>query len=192
MNSIGLFGGTFDPIHIGHLITAQSVLEIRNLSKIIFIPAYASPLKVDFLSASSEDRANLVEIAIKDNNSFELSMYEIENQKVSYTIETLKHFKKIYDKLELIIGYDNFLVFDKWKNSDQILQLANVVVLNRKVDNSDIQNIDSRFIFVDNPLIEINSTEIRGRVKRDMNFEFLVPPKVKDYIIQRKLYTGGK
>lgn len=192
MNSIGLYGGTFDPIHIGHLITAQYVLEIRDLSKIVFMPAYVSPLKVDHLSSSSEDRAKMVEIAIRNSKHFELSFYEIENQKISYTIETLLHLKKRYNNIELIIGYDNYLVFDKWKNSKEILQLAKVVVLNRKVETSNLKTLDDRFIFINNPFIEINSTEIRERKKSNKPIDFFIHPNVNEYIVQHKLYSGIK
>ncbi len=192
MNSIGLFGGTFDPIHIGHLITAQSVLELRNLSKIIFMPTFVSPLKVDCQSASSEDRAKMVELAIKDYPHFELDRYEMEKHKISYTIDTLDFLKKRYDNIELIIGYDNFLIFNKWKSAELIFQLAKVIVLGRKVNTMEIVNSSDKFIFVENPTIEVNSTEIRERVRKNMSIDFLVQHKIKDYIVQKKLYTGDR
>jgi len=192
MKPVGLFGGTFDPIHIGHLITAQSVFEIRRLQKIIFMPAYVSPLKIDYLSASSEDRTKMVELAIKNYPYFELSRYEIEKHKISYTIDTLKNLKKRYDKVELIIGYDNYLVFNKWKQADEILQLAKVVVLNRRVDKTGKDEHDERFIFIDNPIIQIASTEIRDRVRKNMPIDFFVHPKVKEYIEKKNLYLGSR
>ncbi len=192
MKPVGLFGGTFDPIHIGHLITAQSVFEIHRLQKIIFMPAYVSPLKIDYLSASSEDRTKMVELAIKDYPYFELSRYEIEKHKISYTIDTLKNLKKRYDKVELIIGYDNYLVFNKWRQADEILQLAKVVVLNRRVDKMGKDEQDERFIFIDNPIIQITSTEIRERVRKNMPIDFLVHPKVKEYIEKKNLYSGSR
>ena len=192
MKPVGLFGGTFDPIHIGHLITSQSVFEIRRLKKIIFMPAYVSPLKVDYLSASSEDRTKMVELAIKDYPYFELSRYEIEKHKISYTIDTLINLKKRYDEIELIIGYDNYLVFDKWKKSDEILKLAKVIVLRRRVINYENVTHDDRFIFVDNPIIQITSTEIRERVRKNMPIDFFVHPKVKEYIKEKNLYSGSR
>ena len=192
MRAVGLFGGTFDPIHIGHLITAQSVLEIRNLSKILFMPAFVSPLKVDYISASSEDRTKMVELAIKDNPNFELDKYEINKARISFTIDTLKDLKKKYSAIELIIGYDNFLVFDKWKKSDEILELAKVVVLQRRVEEYTLSKSDNRFVFVDNPTIDLNSTDIRERIRKKMNVEFLLPPLVKEYINHNNLYTGDR
>ncbi len=192
MKPVGLFGGTFDPIHIGHLITAQSVFEIRRLKKIIFMPAYVSPLKVDYHSASSEDRTKMVELAIKDYPYFELSRYEIEKHRISYTIDTLVNLKKRYDEIELIIGYDNYLVFDKWKKADEILQLAKVIVLRRRVVKYENILHDDRFIFIDNPIIQITSTEIRDRVRKGMPIDFFVHPKVKDYIEKKNLYSGNR
>lgn len=192
MNSIGLFGGTFDPIHVGHLITAQSVLELRHLSKIIFMPAFVSPLKVDYHSASSEDRAKMVALAIENYPYFEISRYEIEKHKISYTIDTLEHLREKYDNIELIIGYDNYVIFNKWKSSDLILKLAKVIVLNRNVKNFKPNNVDERFIFVDSPTIEVNSTEIRERVRKNMSIDFFVRKTTKDYIAQKKLFTGGR
>lgn len=192
MNSIGLFGGTFDPIHVGHLITAQSVLELRHLSKIIFMPAFVSPLKVDYHSASSEDRAKMVVLAIENYPYFEISRYEIEKHKISYTIDTLEHLREKYDNIELIIGYDNYVIFNKWKSSDLILKLAKVIVLNRNVKNFKPNNVDERFIFVDSPTIEVNSTEIRERVRKNMSIDFFVRKTTKDYIAQKKLFTGGR
>ncbi|VAX16137.1 Nicotinate-nucleotide adenylyltransferase [hydrothermal vent metagenome] len=192
MKPIGLFGGTFDPIHIGHLITAQSVFELRRLQKIIFMPAYVSPLKIDYLSASSEDRTKMVELAIKDYPYFELSRYEIEKHKISYTIDTLKNLKKRYDKIELIIGYDNYLVFHKWRKVEEILELVKVIVLNRRVDKIEREGQDERFVFVDNPIIQITSTEIRNRVRQNMPIDFFVHPKVKEYIEKKNLYSGSR
>ncbi len=192
MRAIGLFGGTFDPIHIGHLITAQSVLEIRNLSKILFMPAFVSPLKLDYISASSEDRTKMVELAIKDNPNFELDKYEIDKARISFTIDTLKYLKQKYAVIELIIGYDNFLVFDKWKQANEILELAKIVVLKRRVDDYTQRKTDDRFIFVDNPTIDLNSTEIRERIRNRKNIEFLLPPLVSEYISHNNLYTGDR
>lgn len=192
MRAVGLFGGTFDPIHIGHLITAQSVLEIRNLSKILFMPAFVSPLKVDYISASSEDRTKMVELAIKDNPNFELDKYEIDKARISFTIDTLKYLKQKYSAIELIIGYDNFLVFDKWKEANEILELVKIVVLKRRVDDYNQSKTDDRFIFVDNPTIDLNSTEIRERIRNSKNIEFLLPPLVSEYISHNNLYTGDR
>ncbi len=104
MKKIGLFGGTFDPIHLGHLITAQSVKEIRNLSEIIFVPANTSPLKQDVKSTPSANRLEMTKLAVERYSHFSVSDFEIKNSGISYTIDSIKHFKNIYDNIELIIG----------------------------------------------------------------------------------------
>ena len=111
MNKVGIFGGTFDPIHLGHLITAQSVREIRKLEKIIFIPSYVSPHKVDVNSASPKDRLEMIKLSIGEISFFDYSEMEINREGVSFTIDTLIEMKKKYDNIEFIIGYDNIFQF---------------------------------------------------------------------------------
>jgi nicotinate-nucleotide adenylyltransferase len=186
---VGIYGGTFNPIHIGHLITARAVMEARNLSEIIFIPAYRSPLKIGRDSISSANRFEMVKIAIANHSGFNLSDYEINKKNTSYTINTLKHFKEKYEKIELIIGYDNYLVFDKWYKSNEILDLADVVVLNRLSKKGVEHKMDSNnFIFVETPTIQISSTLIRKRVKEKLSIDFLVTPEVNDFIKEKKFY----
>ncbi|MDZ7763566.1 MAG: nicotinate (nicotinamide) nucleotide adenylyltransferase [Melioribacteraceae bacterium] len=131
--AIGIYGGNFDPIHFGHLITAQRVLEIRNLEKIIFIPANISPLKQDVSTAAGEHRSEMVRIAISRNKNFLVSEIELERLGVSYTIDTLKTIKKKYNDIELIIGFDNLLKFDQWYKPEEILEMCKLIVLHRKV-----------------------------------------------------------
>ena len=104
MKPVGIFGGTFDPVHIGHLITAQAVKEMRDLEKIIFIPAFISPHKVDTVISSPEHRLNMIKLSTEDIPYFDFSDMEIKKKSVSYTIDTLKELKKRYDKIELIIS----------------------------------------------------------------------------------------
>jgi nicotinate-nucleotide adenylyltransferase len=192
MSKVGIFGGTFDPIHLGHLITAQSVKEIRNLDKIIFIPAYISPHKTDAKPSSPEDRLNMIKIAVDGIPFFDCSDIEVNKGGISYTIDTLRELKKYYDKIEFIIGYDNIFTFHTWKEPDEIFKLADVIVLKRKSSHPP-QFEDKYFrqaIFVQTRGIEISATDIRERVKSGMPINFLVPPKVMEYIYNHKLYTG--
>jgi nicotinate-nucleotide adenylyltransferase len=190
MSKIGIFGGTFDPIHMGHLITAQSVREIRNLDKIIFIPAFISPHKKSTEASSTEHRSNMIKIAIEDVPFFECSDIEIKKGGISYTVDTLRELKKNYDKIEFIIGYDNIFSFNKWKDPDEILKLAKILVLKRK--SSLPPPFEDKYyhqaIFVQTRGIEISSTDIRERVKHNQPIHFLVPQKVKEYIYKKKLY----
>ncbi|HZW37895.1 MAG TPA: nicotinate-nucleotide adenylyltransferase [Ignavibacteriaceae bacterium] len=189
MSKIGVYGGTFDPIHNGHLITAQAVREIRNLDKIIFIPAFVSPHKLNVISSSNEHRLNMINLAIEGVDYLECSDMEIKRKDISYTIDTLTELKKSYKEIELIIGYDNLFKFDTWKNPQEIVKLVKLVVLKRK---SIITGITNQYFdkaeFVDTPIIEISGTSIRERVKNNMPIDFLVPDKVKQYIYKNNLY----
>ncbi len=188
--AIGIYGGNFDPIHIGHLITAQYVLEQRNLDKIIFIPANISPLKQDVDTESGIHRLNMVKFAIERNDKFEVSDIELQREGVSYTLDTLKEIKESYGEIELIIGYDNLVRFDKWKYPEEILDLCKLIVLHRKVDKepADKNIFFDQAIIVDSPTVEISSTEIRDRVKKGLPIDYLVPLKVKEYIYKNRLY----
>jgi nicotinate-nucleotide adenylyltransferase len=190
MSKVGIFGGTFDPIHHGHLITAQSVREIRNLDKIIFIPSFISPHKADVNSASPEHRMNMLKLAVEGVDFFEVSDYEIKKEGISYTIDTISEFKKKYDALEFIIGYDNIFKFHTWKDPDEIMKLTKVLVLKRK--SSEPHPFDDEYVeqatFVQTRGIEISATDIREKVKQGMPIHYLVPEKVKEYIYSFNLY----
>lgn len=190
MSKVGIYGGTFDPIHIGHLITAQSVREIRELDKIIFVPAFLSPHKLDIIASSPEHRINMLRLAIKDIDFFDITEYEIKQQNISYTIDTLNELKKYYDELELIIGYDNIFKFYTWKEPDEILKLATLVVLKRK--SSYAPPYEDKYYnkaeFVQTRGIEVSATDIRERVKYGLPINYLVTEAVKEYIYKHNLY----
>lgn len=191
MSKVGVFGGTFDPIHYGHLITAQSVWEIRRLDKIIFIPAFISPHKSDIKTSSPEDRLSMIKIAIEGVDFFDYSDIEIKKGGISYTVDTLRELKKKYDEIEFIVGYDNIFEFNTWKDPDEIMKLAKIIVLKRKSSHPP-QFKDKYYnqaVFVQTRGIEISATDLRERVKKDLPINFLVPPKVMEYIFNNKLYT---
>jgi len=191
MKTVGIFGGSFDPIHIGHLITTRFVYEQRNLEKIIFMPCNISPLKPSILLVKPEHRLKMLKLALEPFSFFEVSDYEILKSETSYTIDTLLELKKTYESIELIIGYDNLLIFDKWHQPDKILDLAKLIVMKRKTD------IDSKVInkymnlayVIDTPSIEISATDIRNRLQNGRSIDYLVPRKVKEYIQENNLYT---
>jgi nicotinate-nucleotide adenylyltransferase len=191
MSKVGIFGGTFDPIHLGHLITAQSVKEMRDLDRIIFIPAFISPHKTDAKPSSPEDRLKMIKLAVESIPFFDYSDIEIKKGGVSYTVDTLRELKKKYDMLEFIIGYDNIFTFHTWKEPDEILKLAKMIVLKRK--SSHPPQFEDKYyhqaVFVQTRGIEISATDIRERVKNGLPINFLVPPNVMEYIYNHKLYT---
>ena len=190
MSKIGIYGGTFDPIHNGHLITVQTVLEKRGLDKIVFIPCHISPHKQSAVSSLPGHRLEMLKLALKEFKSFTYSDFEIKRGDISYTLNTIHEFRKSFEKIELIIGYDNLIVFDKWYKPDEILNLCNLVVMKRSVDVlTQYQNkYFERAEFVETPLIEISSTNIRERVKNDKPITGMVPESVAKFIHDNKLY----
>jgi len=205
---IALFGGSFDPVHLGHLRIAEDVREYYNFSKIIFIPAYHSPLKESHF-LSSEDRFRMLDLSIKNNPFFEISDFEINKKEKSYTIDTIKFFKeKLGYNPFFIVGSDAFLTLDKWKEPINLLENTNFIVVSR--DNTDFEKIKEfllvKFLYyrlcVDNSLnlsetkvyffksrqLEISSTEIRNRVKTGKSIKYLVLPEVEEYIYAKGLY----
>ena len=191
MSKVGIFGGTFDPIHLGHLITAQSVKEIRELEKIIFIPAFISPHKSNAVTSSPKDRLNMIKLAIKDIPFFDYSDMEIKMGGVSFTVDTLRELKKQYENLEFIIGYDNIFSFNTWKDPDEIMKLSTIIVLKRKSSHAPPfkDKYYNQAVFVQTRGIEISATDIRERVKLGKPINFLVPPPVMEYIYKQKLYN---
>ncbi len=189
LKRIGIYGGSFDPVHNGHLITVSSVLEQRDLEKVYLVPAYISPFKLDSKSSDEKHRIAMLKYATSDLHYFDISLFEIDKKGVSYTIDTLKHFQQLYDEIDLIIGYDNMVEFDKWKCPDEIMAIANVVVMKRSIDNTEKSNeFMQSATYVNTPTIDISSTIIRERVKNKLPVDSLVPDVVKDYILKNKLY----
>ncbi|MCF8435512.1 MAG: nicotinate (nicotinamide) nucleotide adenylyltransferase [Ignavibacteriales bacterium] len=188
-NKILLFGGTFDPVHIGHLITARFVFENRKADSIIFMPNYQSPLKTDFMPTPTFHRLNMLQLALLGLEGFIVSDFEINRKQISYTYQTIEELSSPENILEIIIGYDNLLVFEKWMKPDLIVEKVKLLVLKRNTHTSDDRN---RFfkdaVFLDTPRIDISSTEIRNRVKSGRSIDFMVPEKVKEYILENNLY----
>lgn len=190
MSRIGIYGGTFDPVHLGHLITAQSVRELRNLDKIIFIPSFISPHKQDLKISDPVHRINMLKLAIRDVSYFGWSDFEISKENISYTIETLREMKKHYDEIELILGADNMKTFDRWRSPQEIINLATLIVLRRRTDYEPgvNNNYERNAVFLETPRIDISGTIIRQRVRQGLPIDFLVPRGVMEYIYDLKLY----
>ncbi len=186
---IAIFGGAFDPIHLGHLITCQSVLEERNLDKVIIIPTHISPLKQDIIPTSDIHRLEMIKLAISSNPYFSYSDIELRRDNVSFTIDTILELKKEFKKIELIIGYDNLLLFEKWREPDRIVSEAKLLVMKRITDVKDGRNrYFDNAIFLNNPIIEISSSEIRERIKNNLPVDYFLPDAVAQYIHEQKLY----
>jgi len=193
----GLFGGTFDPIHIGHLFMAETVCSDFPLDRIVFIPAAQPPHKnVDVLTAAVH-RMKMVQLAVQGNDRFEVSDYEINKGAVSYTIETVRWFQNSKefgsDELFLLMGADSLLEIGTWKNPDELFRTIPVIVFGRS--HSNIQEVDARFKdqfqLIKLPLCDISSTEIRKRVRKGLSIKFWAPNSVASYIQQERLYQSS-
>lgn len=192
MKRIGIFGGTFNPPHAGHLIVAECVCEQLRLDKLFFLPSYISPHKKKGEEKLVLHRRRMVQLAIKSNPHFDCSDMEVKREGTSYTVETVETFSRNYPgcKLYLIIGADNFLEFHTWKNPERILALAELVVMNRPSHESQKPRIKYhkgiRFARV--PDIQISSSAIRLMVRRHLSIRYHVPQAVLQYIQRHKLY----
>lgn len=189
---IGLFGGTFDPIHLGHTIIAEWVLNQLSLDRIIFIPNKIHPFSKRENIISAETRAEMIRMAVKDFSFFEMSTIEIERPGVSYTVDTIRAMLTDYPQAEIfyIMGEDNLEKFALWKDSEDILELAKVVTFRRrnsgKIGNS-FEYLD-KMIKLESPYFDISSTDVRERIKRKQKFQSLLHPRVYGYIIENNLY----
>lgn len=190
---IAILGGTFDPPHLGHLILADTVLKELNYDKVLFIPSKIPPHKNISGEVSNEDRLNMLKLSIEDDKRFSFDDYELKNEGISYSIKTLNYLYQNYNidgKIALIIGADLIKNFHKWKEPEKISKLANIVAVNREEnDNLDKENIEKYNIkIIIAPRIDISSTLIRDRIKKNKAFRYFLNNKVYDYIISNKLY----
>lgn len=192
VRKVCILGGSFNPIHLGHLILANTVLEEFQLDEIIFVPCYIQPLKSDKDFASPNHRLEMIRLAIKNNPRFTFSDIEINRKGKSYTVDTLRYYKKKYDNLYFVIGADNIKDFHRWKEPDEILKLAQLIVTNRGGYDLKIPSrIRGRKILVCRiPQIEISSTMIRERIRKNQSIKYLVTEEVENYIIQNNLYKN--
>ena len=189
---ICIFGGTFDPPHIGHLLVAQTVCEEENFDKILFMPANKPPHKKNITGV--EDRLAMLSLAIEGNPNFEISDMEIKRGGVSYTVDTLKDMKlniKQGDDLFYLIGSDSLLELSQWKEPEEILNNCNVVVAIRPgFRPSDIPSwILHKIQFANIPRFEISSSNIRARWRENKTIRYLVTLPVWEYINKNKLYA---
>lgn len=197
---IGIMGGTFDPIHNGHLIAAEYARSALSLDKIIFIPSGVHPFKNNKNISESNKRIDMISLAIKSNKSFKTSPIEINRNGTTYTIDTIRELREEYidDEIYFIIGSDILFEIEKWKGFPELIHLCKFILLHRpgveeKKINMKIQELLSSYNIemekVQSPLIEISSTEIRHRVRDKLSIKYLVPELVEDYILKNNLYN---
>ena len=190
---ICLFGGTFDPPHIGHLLIAQTVCEAENFDKILFIPAYTPPHKNNITPV--KHRIEMVKLAISDNPNFEYSDADIVRKGVSYTIDTILDIKQKFDlkndEVYCLIGSDSLIDLKNWKDSKKILKECNVIVAIRPgFRPSDIPHwILQEVHFANIPRFELSSTKIRSRWVKDLTIRYMVTLPIWEYINKNNLYN---
>lgn len=180
----GILGGSFDPIHHGHLILARAAVEELGLDRVVFIPANISPHKTDSTPATAEDRMKMVRLAIENEDRFEASDIELKRPAPSYTVDTLRSLKQSdpQDELVLLVGADNVAKFETWREPDEIRRLAQIAVLDRAGATTSHQWPVVR------RLVDISSTDIRARVAGGRSIRYLTPDSVCDYITAHGLY----
>lgn len=188
---IGILGGTFNPIHIGHLILAEEACFKLKLDKLILVPAFMPPHKDTRDVIDAKDRLEMVRLAIEDNPAFEISTYEVDSKKKSYSIDTLKEFRKIYgDEAQLcfITGSDSLKDIFSWKNINDIFKISKFIVANRP--GYPLKDIPKEADTVVITPIEVSSEDIRKRLKEGRSIRYLVSEKVRKYILEHNLYLS--
>ena len=189
-----LFGGTFDPPHFGHLIVAQTIFEAEHFDRIVFIPAYTPPHKIDVKISPVDARIKMLKIATKDNPNFIISDNEIKRGGVSYSIDTILSYKEETktktENLFYLIGSDSLKQFETWKEPKRILDECRLIVAIRPgFRPSDIPNwILARVQFANIPRIEISSTQIRQRWLQNKTIRYMVTQPVWEFINKNKIY----
>ena len=194
-----IFGGTFDPIHIGHIHIAYEALYNLHLDKILFMPAGNPPHKLNKTITDAKIRYDLVKRSIENEAHFEISDYEINKKENSYTYETVEFFSKLERNIEwyFLVGVDSLMDLDYWKNVDRILNSCKLVVYNRAGFTEEEvlhqkQHIEQKFNkkinFLNMPIIDISSTNIRNNIKQGRNVNYLLPSGVGGIIDELNLY----
>ena len=184
MKKIGIYGGTFDPIHHAHLILARDALETLGVDEIIFVPASISPLKKTAPVASGELRLAMLRAAIKGEPKFVLGDCELRRPPPSYTIDTVEEVRQghRHTTIYCLIGEDNVQTLKKWHRFDALEKMVNFIILDRTG-----QPPTSSYPVIDRK-IDISATEIRTRVASGRSIRYLVPPAVEEIIRREKLY----
>jgi nicotinate-nucleotide adenylyltransferase len=196
---IGIMGGSFDPIHVAHLIIAESVLEALSLDLVLFVPAGSQPLKRDKCVLPAEHRVAMVELAIAGNPHFALSRVDVDRPGPSYTVDTVAALRQEWRgpgvEMWFIVGADSLSTFPRWRDPSGILAHVRLVVVRRPGVEPDmltlsaaLPQLQERLDWIDAPLIDVSGTDIRRRVAAGLSIRYRVPDTVRDYIEANGLY----
>lgn len=195
---LGILGGTFDPVHLGHLIVAEQARLRLDLDRVIFIPTGQPWLREEEPEASGQDRLRMVQLAVESNPSFKASPIEVDRPGDTYTVDTLEQLSKQTSEADLhfILGMDALEQFHRWKDPERLLELCQLAIVNRPgyqgVDINQVveefPQLGTRLTLVNVPRIEISSTDIRRRVALGASIRYLVPDPVEEYIREHGIY----
>ncbi|HEY55636.1 MAG TPA: nicotinate-nucleotide adenylyltransferase [Dehalococcoidia bacterium] len=198
--NIGVLGGTFDPIHLGHLLVAEEARARLDLAEVLFVPAGEPWLKANNAISPAQHRLEMVRLAIAGEAYFKLSAMEIERAGPTYTVDTIAELQARLgagDELFFILGWDNLNQLPQWREPSRLIKLCRLVAVPR-VDfalpelsslEAAIPGLSQRVIRLDEPRVDVNASEIRRRVARGLSISRLVPEAVERYIIENKLYA---
>ncbi len=192
-----IFGGSFNPVHKGHIHLAESAMEELELDRIFFVPSGISPHRSSAEYASGSDRLEMLRLACRGHDNFEVSDYELQSERVSYSIYTVEHFRRLYpdDKLFLLVGSDMLLSFDKWYKFEEILKNVTLSVVSRQSgDAADLQKKAHELstygrIFISSSCpVTVSSSEIRKKIAKNSEWACYLDENVVQYIRLKGLY----
>ena len=193
MKRIGFLGGTFNPVHIGHLAAAQAAKEALRLERVIFVPSHLPPHKTSRGVVAARHRFQMVRLATRGNPDLKVSDYEVRKRGKTYTIDTLEHFQKQFPSSTaffFIIGEDMLDGLQKWRQIGDILKLVRFAVVGRPGYQKRKPKIPCRPVSM--PGIDISSTDLRRRMRQGKTVKYLIPGSVEDYIRRHGLYGSKK
>ena len=194
---IGLFGGTFDPPHVGHLALAEWAREHLALDRVVFIPAGTPPHKAEHARTAAAQRLALTRLAVRGNPAFEVASVETRRRGPSWTVDTVRHFAQTHPRarLWLLLGGDMFDTFGTWRDPEGILAHASVAVAlrpgARQPRRSRWAKVGHGVVWLDNPGLEVSSSALRARAARGESLRYLVPDAVAVAILRRRLYRSA-
>lgn len=199
MRKIGLFGGTFNPIHNGHVRLLNSVMEKIDFDEVIVMPSKIPPHKVAQNLVSGKDRSEMCRLAFEDNEKVTVSDYELKRRGKSYSVYTLRHLNKLYpeDRIYFIMGSDMLLCFDKWYRYEELLERTSIVCISRDDEDTNekltacaeaLREKGGEVILLDTEPYELSSTEVRERLQKSLDCSCYLPQKIVQYICGKNLY----
>jgi nicotinate-nucleotide adenylyltransferase len=201
MNKVGIMGGTFNPVHNGHLFLAENTREQAALDKVLFMPSKNPPHKAIMSEVTEQQRVDMVRLAIKDNPYFELSEFELMRDGYTYTADTLKLLTNENPDVQyyFIVGTDSLFMMQKWYQPQTVFDLCTIAVAGREQakEKEILQHIeclkkeyDAKIIYINMPMIDIASESIRKRFTEEKSVKYYLPDTVIEYIREKKLYAA--